>query len=431
MKKTIGIRIGKGSISHNNRKFVAKNVDEKRVKDNVILCCENLKNVYDDLFGAALAEYNAKQKRKDRRIENYLDHITNGKQEKPFYELVFQIGNKDDTSCGTPDAEIATNILREYYDDFLKRNPHIRVFNAVIHLDEATPHLHVDFVPFATGQSRGLSTRNSLNKALEQQGFSAKTNLETPAKLWTDSEKQQLAEIMLKRGIEWEQLGTHNEHLSVLDFKKQERAKEVKHLENEISNKDLILEWRKEAIERTEQDLDKLGSECMEKRAEVEQLDSEISEKENIKARTEATLAEKQDILNKSVEKIVKINTIDHIETGKTVFGGKVTISPDDYDRLTDLAKKQIAAENREGELTAEVTKLKKENEKLSSENNTLREQVQAARSLKFSFSDLQRELETLKERYRKVIEFVESLGLKDKLERFLHFKSTSINKRR
>lgn len=379
MKKTISIRIGKGSISHNNRKFVAKNVDEKRVKDNVILCREELKDVYDDLFGEALAEYNAKQKRKDRRIENYLDHITNGKQEKPFYELVFQIGNKDDTPCGTPDAEIATNILREYYDDFLKRNPHIRVFNAVIHLDEATPHLHVDFVPFATGQSRGLSTRNSLNKALEQQGFSAKTNLETPAKLWTDSEKQRLAEVVLGRGIEWEQLGTHNEHLSVLNFKKQERAKEVEHLENEISNKDLILGWRKEAIERTEQDLEKLGSECIEKRAEVEQLESEISEKENIKARTETALAERQDILSKSVEKIVKINTIDHIETGKTVFGGKVTISPEDYERLTDIAKKQIAAENREGELTAEVTKLKKENVELSSENNSLRERVHKA----------------------------------------------------
>lgn len=94
MKKTISIRIGKGSISHNNRKFVAKNVDEKRVKDNVVLCREELKDVYDDIFGAALAEYNAKQKRKDRRIMNYLDHITNGKQEKPFYELVFQIGKK-------------------------------------------------------------------------------------------------------------------------------------------------------------------------------------------------------------------------------------------------------------------------------------------------------------------------------------------------
>lgn len=181
MRKTISIRIGKGSISHNNRKFVAKNVDEKRVKDNVVLCNIDIKKTYDDLFGAALAEYNAKQKRKDLRIENYLDHIESGKQEKPFYELIFQIRNKDDTPCGTPTAEIATEILREYYSEFLERNPHIRVFNAVIHLDEATPHLHVDFVPFATGQSRGLSTRNSLSKALEQQGFSAKTNLETPA----------------------------------------------------------------------------------------------------------------------------------------------------------------------------------------------------------------------------------------------------------
>lgn len=420
MKKTISIRIGKGSISHNNRKFVAKNVDEKRVKDNVILCREELKDVYDDLFGEALVEYNAKQKRKDRRIENYLDHITNGKQEKPFYELVFQIGNKDDTSCGTPDAEIVANILREYYDDFLKRNPHIRVFNAVIHLDEATPHLHVDFVPFATGQSRGLLTRNSLNKALEQQGFSAKTNLETPAKMWTDSEKQQLAEIMLKRGIEWEQLGTHNEHLSVLDFKKQERAKEVKHLDSEIGSKELILKWRKEAIEQTEQDLDKLGTECMEKRVEVEQLDSEITEKENIKARTEATLAEKQDILDKSLEKVVKINLIDHIETGKTVFGGKVTVAPGDYDRLTDLAKKQIAAENREGELTAEIANLKKKNEELSSENSTLRERVHNMWVERSSFSAVQKELDALKQKYNKVIEFIESLGMREKLEKFL-----------
>lgn len=294
------------------------------------------------------------------------------------------------------------------------------MFNAVIHLDEATPHLHIDFVPFATGQSRGLSTRNSLNKALEQQGFSAKTNLVTPAKLWTDTEKQQLAGVMIKRGIEWEQLGTHNEHLSVLDFKKQERAKEVAHLENEISNKDLILEWRKEAIDRTEQDLDKLGSECIEKRAEVEQLDSEISEKKNIKARTETALAEKQDILSKSVEKVVKINTIDHIETGKTVFGGKVIISPEDYGKLTDIAKKQIAAESREGELTAEVTKLKKENKGLSSENSSLRERIRDTKDIQNSISALQREFESWKQRYRKVIEFIESLGLKDRLEKFL-----------
>lgn len=440
MKKTISIRIGKGSISHNNRKFVTKNVDEKRVKDNVVLCRDDLKDVYDDLFGAALAEYNAKQKRKDRRIENYLDHIASGKQEKPFYELVFQIGNKDDTPCSTPNAEIATDILREYYNDFLKRNPLIRVFNAVIHLDEATPHLHVDFVPFATGQSRGLSTRNSLNKALKQQGFSAKTNLETPAKMWTDSQKQQLAEVMLGRGIEWEQLGTHNEHLSVLDFKKQERAKEVAHLENEITNKNLILEWRKEDIEQTSQELDKLGSECMEKRTEVEQLDGEISKKENIKARTEATLAEKQDIFSKSVEKVVKINTIDHIETGKTVFGGKVTVSPDDYNRLTDLAKKQIADESQENSLRTRITTLETQNQALTTEKEQLTEQNTQLRKEngelqsvygRIAVAKLRSELDNLQRKLDNVMEFIESLGLKEKLERFLQPVVTHIRKGR
>lgn len=247
--------------------------------------------------------------RKDRHIENYLDHI--------------EIGNKDDTPCGTHDAKVATEILREYYEDFLKRNPHIRVFNAVIHLDEATPHLHVDFVPFATGQSRGLSTRNSLSKALGQQGFLAKTNLETPAKQWTDFEKQQLADVMLKRGIEWEQLGTHNEHLSVLDFKKQERAKEVAHLESEVKSKEFVLEQRKYLIEESERIIDKLDSEYQEKISAVEQFDSEISEKENIKAKTEAVLTEKQALLDKSLQKVSKLSSIDHIEPGKTVFGGR------------------------------------------------------------------------------------------------------------
>ncbi|MBD5110980.1 MAG: recombinase [Ruminococcaceae bacterium] len=301
MKKTISVRIGKGSISHNNRKFVAKNVDEKRVKDNMVLCNVDLKKTYDDLFGAALAEYNSKQKRKDRRIENYLNHIENGKQEKPFYELIFQIGNKDDTPCGTHDAEVAAEILREYYYEFLERNLHIRVFNAVIHLDEATPHLHVDFVPFATGQSRGLSTRNSLSKALEQQGFLAKTNLETPAKQWTDFEKQRLSEVMRKRGIEWEQLGTHNEHLSVLDFKKQEREKEVKKLDGEIGNKELILEWRQQAVTEAEAIIDTIDAEYQEKSSAIERLNSEISEKENSKAKVEKLFSPKNRLSSASV----------------------------------------------------------------------------------------------------------------------------------
>lgn len=421
MKKTISIRIGKGSISHNNRKFVAKNVDEKRVKDNVVLCNVDLKKTYDDLFGAALAEYNSKQKRKNRRIENYLDHIENGKQEKPFYELIFQIGNKDDTPCGTHDAEVATEILREYYAEFLERNSHIRVFNAVIHLDEATPHLHVDFVPFATEQSRGLSTRNSLSKALEQQGFSAKTNLETPAKQWTDFEKQQLAEVMLKSGIEWEQLGTHNEHLSVLDFKKQEREKEVRQLDGEIGSKELILEWRQQTVAEAEAVMDKIDAEYQEKSSTIERLDSEIAEKENALAETTAAVTGNQALIEQTAKKVIALKEVDKIQTKKTLFGGNVTVSQTDFDNLSNLAKKHIAAESKESKLTAENAELKKEYDALLGENDTLREKVRAARSLQNSFSALQRELDSWKQRYKKVIEFIENLGLKDKLEQFLH----------
>lgn len=317
-------------------------MDEKRVKDNVILCCENLKDVYDDLFGTALAEYNSKQKRKDRCIENYLDHIENGKQEKPFYELIFQIGNKDDTPCGTHDAEVAVEILREYYAEFLEHNPHIKVFNAVIHLDEATPHLHVDFVPFATGQSRGLSTRNSLSKALEQQGFSAKTNLQTPAKQWTDFEKQQLADVMRKRGIEWEQLGTHNEHLSVLDFKKQELEKEVKQLDSEIGSKELILEWRQQAVTEAEAIIDKIDAEYQEKSSAIEQLNAELSEKNSALTKTATALADNQTLLKTRAEKVTQIKAIDSIETGKTILGSKITVTRDDYDKIADLAKNRL-----------------------------------------------------------------------------------------
>ena len=125
----------------------------------------------------------------------------------------------DDTPCGSDDGIIAAQILAQFAKDFSKRNPHIRVFNSVIHLDEATPHLHIDFVPFATEQKRGLSTRNSLSKALEQQGFIAKGQFETSSKLWVDNEKQQLAEIMKQYDIEWKQLRINNPHLSVLDYK--------------------------------------------------------------------------------------------------------------------------------------------------------------------------------------------------------------------
>ena len=234
MKRTISAMTGKGSLTHNNRDFIAENIDKSRVSDNIIYCHDNLKQVYEKLFGAALQRYNAKQKRSDRKIENYYEHIRTGKQEKLYHEVIFQMGNVKDTAVGTPEGEQAKVILDEFMKDFEERNPHLRVFSAHLHLDEATPHLHIDFVPFTTDSKRGLDTRVSLKKALAAQGFEGGSRGDTELNQWRNSEKKALAEIMRQHGIEWEQLGTQNEHLSVLDFKKQERTAEVKALEQSL-----------------------------------------------------------------------------------------------------------------------------------------------------------------------------------------------------
>ena len=225
---------GKGSVNHNSRKFHAKNTDPKRSCLNVEYCNENIKDVYHELFDEALARYNEKQTRSDRRIDDYYEKICSGKQEKPFHEIILQIGNKDDMGAKTEEGQLAAKILDKYMQDFQQRNPTLRVFSAYLHMDEATPHLHIDFIPYTTGSKRGLETRVSLKKALAELGFKGGTRSETERNQWVAAEKEQLAEIMLKHDIEWEKKGTHEKHLSVLDFEKKERAKEVAELEQTI-----------------------------------------------------------------------------------------------------------------------------------------------------------------------------------------------------
>ena len=234
MKRTISAMRGKGSLSHNRRDFIAENVDSSRTPLNVEYCNEDIRTVYHELFDDALARYNEKQTRKDRVIDDYYEKIRTGKQEKLFEELIIQIGNKDDMSASSENRQLARQMLDEYMQSFQQRNPTLRVFSAHLHMDEATPHLHIDFIPFTTGSKRGLETRVSLKKALEALGFAGGTKSHTELNQWIEAEKQVLASIMARHDIEWEQKGTHEEHLSVLDYKKQERSKEVAALETQI-----------------------------------------------------------------------------------------------------------------------------------------------------------------------------------------------------
>ena len=242
MKRTISAMVGQGSVNHNSRKFHAKNTDPERSHLNVTYCQENIKAVYHELFDEALERYNAKQTRADRRIEDYYEKIRSGKQEKPFHEIILQVGNRDDMSADSEEGQLAAAVLDEYMKGFQERNPQLRVFSAHLHMDEATPHLHIDFVPFTTGSKRGLDTRVSLKQALAAQGFKGGTRGDTEWSQWVRSEKVQLSLVMERHGIEWEDKGTHDKHLSVLDYKKEQRAKEIAVLETVKAEKESQVE---------------------------------------------------------------------------------------------------------------------------------------------------------------------------------------------
>ena len=230
LKRTISFMTGKGSLNHNSRKFHAKNTDPNRTHWNVEYCNEDIKDVYHELFDDALKRYNDKQTRKDRKIDDYYEKIRSGKQEKLFHEVIIQIGDKDNMGSETMEGQLAAKILDEYMKGFQERNPTLRVFAAHLHLDEATPHLHIDFIPYVTGSKRGLDTRVSLKQALSSLGFKGGSRSETELNQWVQSEKEKLAMVMRENEIEWDQKGTHEQHLSVLDYKKKVREQEVEEL---------------------------------------------------------------------------------------------------------------------------------------------------------------------------------------------------------
>ncbi len=293
---------GDGVVAHNRRTYTAENVDPTRTHLNIEYCYTPIEQAYHELFDEALAEFNAKQKRKDRCIENYYEKIRDGKQEKTFYEVIFQVGNREDMSAEGENAELAKTILDKFYRSFLERNSQLHVYSAHLHMDEATPHLHIDFIPFTTGSKRGLSTRVSLKQALADQGITGEGRSLTERDLWVQKEKEALAEIMLEHGIEWEQKGEQREHLSVLEYKREKRQEELAELTQQTEQK-----------------------------------------------------AQEYSALEKKVEKIQKqnvaIEAVEKIEAKPMVLSSKVTLERSEYESLSTAAKKYVAQEKKEHKL--------------------------------------------------------------------------------
>ena len=200
MRRTISGMIGAGSLAHNRRDFVAENVDPDRVHLNICYQNENLKEVYKELFDDSVERYNV-GKRKDRQITNYYEKIRQGKQEKLFHEVIFQIGNREDMAVGTTEGDLAVKVLDEYVKNFQQRNPTLHVFSCYLHQDEATPHLHIDFVPYVTGwKGKGMDTRVSLKQALKSLGFQGGNKHDTDKKYaqLKLKQKEKIAEWMFQ-----------------------------------------------------------------------------------------------------------------------------------------------------------------------------------------------------------------------------------------
>ncbi len=428
---------GKGSLTHNNRRFSAKNVDDTRTKDNVIFAQQPISEAYEQLFGEAVERYNAKQKRADRKINtSYFEHVfkrqisqsvvTSADKRKSFYEDVVQIGCKDDTGIGTHDAEIAAACLTEYMQGFQERNPNFFVFNAVLHLDEATPHLHIDYIP--VGHYRqGVDTQNGLAQALKEMGYG--TGKDAIAR-WRESECKLLTEICNRHGVRIAAPEKSRGSLTVEQYKEyaqvkeqvEDKKKEVAFLDERADYADKLLKHREEMRSQVEEIIYRLDADFQAKNAQVKQLDEELAE-------TTAALADNQTLLDESAGKVAQIRAIDSIETGKTVFGGKLTVAKEDYAKLAELAKKQIAAENREDFLRTRIAALEKENKSLTADKECLAEQNAKLRDEngylqsvngRIAIAELRSERDNIQHRLDRVMEFIKSLGLAEKLQAFL-----------
>lgn len=219
---------GKGSQMHNRREYekygkpTPDNIDVSKSHENITLVDRDINEAYREIFGEALDKYNAKQKRADRKIEDYCDHIKKSKNgEKLFYEDVVQWGSKDDFQ-NPQTRERAKEALVKYVEGFEERNPNLKLIGAYIHMDEASPHLHLDYVPVAHGYSRGLSTRNSLDRAMKEMGFAPEneSRKNNATKLWKESERSYFGEICRSMGLEVEmERQSTRKNLSVEEYK--------------------------------------------------------------------------------------------------------------------------------------------------------------------------------------------------------------------
>ena len=403
MSKTISFVKGKGSINHNNREFTAKNVDASRTSMNVIYVQIPIEEAYEEIFGQAVKEYNAKQKRSDRKIGNYLSKIKQSKNnEKVFYETVVQIGKRDDTGILdedgniTEDAMLAKEVLDEYARTFQERNPNLILFNAVLHMDEATPHLHLDYIPVAHGYKTGLKARNSLSKGLQEMGIApAIGKNDTETMHWQKRERDHIAELCKARGIETEVLGIVRDNYTIPEYKAAMREKEAAEAEIEILHSE-----KEEAISlinATDTQIQSNYEVIDEQAEELKYIEKRIEEAElKIKTKQEeiSSIAE---AMKPSDAELKEIES--NVTSVPAMFGKEPMVKMPRrlYDRL--IARYKLA----------------------DTLERLYHDYESKTRTLKIRVDELKAEVAFLKDKVQKFTDFIEAKGLVEAFKEFLN----------
>lgn len=285
------------NLRHNNRELTEeeyqhpdhKHIIREKTKDNLIIKQSTLQEAYQEVFGDAVEEYNAKQKRKDRKIDDYYLHVYHSKTLDLQREMIIGLGNVDDwEKLGYEKKKEAGQLLKEVVEDFIKdKEGHIHVYNAVVHLDEAgAPHAHINFIPLAHGYRNGLSTQPSWTKSLAQMGYQGKGR--KPFMAFRETEVSRIEKIAKNYGIE-RKLGETNElpdvktYKKVKELEKQAKAKEaeIEELEQDFSKKDRELKSRAFEQAKALSDFnERLENKVKNKEGELEQLESELADKQ-------------------------------------------------------------------------------------------------------------------------------------------------------
>lgn len=241
---SMSVTKGNGNIKHNLRtqNKRPKNVDFSRTHLNLVLVNTDMKEAYHELFDDSVFKYNQKQKRSDRKIDDYYSKIIHDKKTKPFHELVIQIGNIDTDI----DTNVTNGIYTEFVEKFKQNNPQMKVVGAYVHNDEATAHLHLDYIPFAS-YSRGMTLRVSNDRAIEQMGH--KSWLE-----WKDAQFELLEAISKHYDLDRTIMNNQERHQSVAFYKETMRLAEKQMDQIQVTEPKTHKVFSKEFVSKDEYD---------------------------------------------------------------------------------------------------------------------------------------------------------------------------------